>query len=67
MNEDIKQEELNWAVERWYAEVSNRPLCNVHRRTLDDTWRQIIRRLGGDPDTLLGPNHDALLQKAKDQ
>lgn len=52
---------LNWVVERWIAEVSNRPLVNVHRRTLDDTWRQVIRFAGGDPDELLGPSHDAML------
>jgi hypothetical protein len=33
----------------------------VHRRTLDDTWRQVIRHFGGDPDKLIGPNHDTLL------
>jgi hypothetical protein len=50
-----------WAVERWNAEVANRPLRNVHRRTLDDTWRQVIRRAGGNPDELIGPSHDELL------
>jgi hypothetical protein len=50
-----------WAVSRWQAEVSQRPLVNVHRRTLDDTWRQVIRHFGGDPDKLIGPNHDTLL------
>ncbi|WP_185643534.1 hypothetical protein [Burkholderia sp. Bp8990] len=52
---------LEWAVERWDAEVKNRPLINVHRRSLDDTWRQVIRHLGGDDVSLLGPRHDALL------
>ena len=52
---------LEWAVSRWLDEVSNRPLVNVHRRTLDDTWRQVIRHFGGDPDALVGPSHDALL------
>jgi hypothetical protein len=51
---------LAWAVSRWQAEVSQRPLVNVHRRTLDDTWRQVVRYFGGDPDKLLGPSHDAL-------
>lgn len=51
---------LEWVVERWHAEVSQRPLHNVHRRSLDDTWRQVIRRLGGDPVDLCGPNHDSL-------
>jgi hypothetical protein len=51
---------LHWAVERWHAEVAHRPIVNVHRRSLDDTWRQVIRRLGGDPLSLIGPAHDEL-------
>lgn len=52
---------VEWAVKRWNAEVANRPLKNVHRRTLDDTWRQIIRQYGGDDAILCGPKHDELL------
>lgn len=52
---------LAWAVERWDAEVKNRPLINVHRRSLDDTWRQVIRHCGGDDVSLLGPRHGDLL------
>ena len=52
--------DLDWAVARWRAEVENRPLQNVHRRALDTTWRQVIRRFGGDPDALIGPSHDEL-------
>ncbi|HFO1326590.1 TPA: hypothetical protein ACHIU5_000214 [Pseudomonas aeruginosa] len=55
---------LEWAVNRWHAEVSLRPLINVHRRALDDTWRQVIRRLGGDTGLLCGPSHDELLAAA---
>ena len=51
---------LEWAVDRWHVEVANRPLQNVHRRSLDDTWRQVIRKLGGDAGLLCGPAHDAL-------
>jgi hypothetical protein len=51
---------LTWAVQRWNDEVKNRPLVNVHRRTLDDTWRQVMRHFGGDPDALVGPSHDSL-------
>jgi hypothetical protein len=51
---------LAWAVSRWQAEVSQRPLVNVHRRTLDDTWRQVVRYFDGDPDKLLGASHDEL-------
>lgn len=53
-----------WACARWLIEVSGRPLQNVHRRTLDDTWRQVIRRFGGDPDELIGSSHDELLMAA---
>lgn len=52
---------LQWATEQWDAEVKHRPLINVHRRSLDDTWRQVIRYCGGDDVSLLGPRHDALL------
>lgn len=52
-----------WAVERWLAEVKNRPVQNVHRRSLDDTWRQVIRHFGGDARTLLPlPPHDELVE-----
>ncbi len=68
-SDDETQQQLGsvaWAVERWYAEVSNRPLVNIHRRTLDDTWRQVIRHFGGDPVALLGPAHDDLLIQQRD-
>lgn len=52
---------LTWAIQRWNDEVSQRPLVNIHRRALDDTWRQVIRYAGGNPDELIGPCHDALL------
>jgi len=58
-----RAEVREWAVQRWNAEVSNRPLVNTHRRSLDDTWRQIIRFTGGDPEELIGPSHDELLEK----
>jgi hypothetical protein len=58
------QSTIEWAVGRWNAEVSSRPLVNVHRRSLDDTWRQVIRHLGGDDATLLGPRHSELLAAA---
>ncbi len=61
MTEDgAKQGSLAWAVERWHAEVQNRPMHNVHRRALDTTWRQVIRHFGGDPDELLSmpPHHE---------
>lgn len=55
---------LDWAVDRWHAEVSQRPLINIHRRALDETWRQIIRKLGGAPVDLCGPAHADLLAAA---
>lgn len=58
---------VEWVVGRWRAEVANRPLVNVHRRTLDDTWRQVLRRLGEDDVALLGPRHDALTQGGSDE
>jgi hypothetical protein len=53
-------------VGRWNDEVKNRPLVNIHRRTLDDTWRQVIRHFGGDAELLLGPNHDTLHMQAQE-
>jgi len=60
-----RETELAWAVGRWEAEVKNRPLVNVHRRSLDTTWRQVIRRFGGDPVLLCGPDHSTLLEDCK--
>ncbi|WP_186104899.1 hypothetical protein [Burkholderia gladioli] len=52
---------IDWAVGRWTLEVNGRPLGNVHRRSLDDAWRQFIRHLGADDVSLLGPRHDDLI------
>lgn len=54
---------VDWAASRWQSEVANRPLQNVHRRTLDDTWRQVIRHFGGDDKALCGPSHDDLVNR----
>lgn len=51
---------LEWAVEQWNAQVKERPMVNVYRRTLDSVWRQVIAKAGGDPDALVGPAHDDL-------
>lgn len=59
--EVLREGLLAWAVERWHVEVEHRPLVNVHRRTLDDTWRQVIRYAGGDPTELVGTDHDTRL------
>lgn len=52
---------VEWAVTAWNEEVKNRPLVNVHRSRLDKTWRKVISRAGGDPEALLGPNHETLV------
>lgn len=52
---------IDWVVNRWHDEVANRPLVNIHRRSLDDTWRQVLRHLGVDDEARLGPRHDDLL------
>lgn len=57
---------LQWAVGRWNAEVANRPLANVHRRSLDDAWRQVVRHAGGDDVVILGPRHDDLVVAARE-
>ncbi len=50
-----------WAVRQWREEVELRPLNNVHRMMLDSTWRKVIRYHGGDPNELVGPDHQALV------
>lgn len=54
---------LEWAIDQWGKQVKYRPLVNVHRRSLDDVWRQVIRWAGGEPTSLVGPSHDELLAK----
>lgn len=51
---------VTWVVDRWHAEVANRPMVNVHRRALDDTWRQVLRHLGVNDRERIGPTHDEL-------
>lgn len=62
--DDGNREPLMWAVEKWRDEVQNRPLHNVLRRTLDDTWRTVMRKFGGNPEELVGPSHDDLVATA---
>jgi len=41
-----KLEELEeWAKQRYEAEVTYRPVENIHRETLRITWQQIIDKL----------------------
>ena len=55
-----RQELIDWAAEQWHAQVAKRPMVNVHRRSLDDVWRQVLRHLGVDDRARLGPTHDEL-------
>lgn len=56
------KQHLEWAVQKWHDEVYHRPMQNVHRRALDTTWRQVIRRFGGDDLVLCSPPpHDELV------
>lgn len=57
----LRDELADWAAGRWHAEVANRPLTNIHRRSLDDTWRQVLRYAGVDDRERLGPTHDELV------
>lgn len=50
-----------WAVNGWRSEVQFRPMVNIHRRSLDDCWRQVMRYAGLDPVEVVGPSHDDLL------
>ena len=50
-----------WAVNGWRSEVQFRPMVNIHRRSLDDCWRQVMRYAGLDPVEAVGPSHDDLL------
>ncbi len=35
---------LDWAKERFDAEVTKRPVNSAHRHTLEVTWKQVIRK-----------------------
>ena len=61
MTDGSERPPWDWAVDKWHDEVANRPLQNIHRRTLDDTWRQVIRHYGGEDVDLVGPRHDDLV------
>lgn len=53
-----------WVIERWDAEVANRPLANIHRRTLDNTWRQVYRWL--TDEELPRPKQESAVPRAPD-
>jgi hypothetical protein len=50
---------LEWGVAGWRSEVQHRPAINIYRQRLDDFWRRVIRKAGGDPDALVGPEEPA--------
>lgn len=61
----MSKSDLDWAVEQWKNSVANRPLNNIYRRKLDDVWRNIVRKLGGNDLELLGPSHDQLVAESQ--
>lgn len=52
---------LAWAVGQWFSQVAHRPLVNIHRRTLDNVWRQVIRHCDADDVVLCGPREVQVL------
>lgn len=66
INPKVNQSLLDWAVNNWKEQVQQRPLGNVHRRTLDDVWRQVIKRAGVNPESVIGPAHDDLIAKCNE-
>ena len=42
---EIIESLLGWANGRWSAEVEHRPDVNIHKRTLNTTWKQVINKL----------------------
>lgn len=59
-----KRHLAEWVVFRWDSEVKNRPLQNIHRRTLDNTWRQMYRKVT-DGKELPRESHDVSLDLFK--
>lgn len=47
-----RERTLAWAIERKRAETENRPDDNIYKRTLVQTWDQIIRHLRRAPEKL---------------
>jgi hypothetical protein len=43
-----------WADDRWDAEVGNRPEENIYRRCLDETWKQVQRKLAEFAESTIG-------------
>lgn len=65
MEQETTQKSLDWAVSRWMDEVYNRPVVNIHRMSLDMTWRQVIKHFGGDPNKLLPlPEHSEFVKRS---
>jgi hypothetical protein len=56
------QEQIAYAVDRWNIEVKSFER-DERIRGLDITWREIIRRWGGDDLALLGPLADDIAEE----
>jgi len=46
---EMQEQVVEWAKSRWDAEVKNRPDINIHKRTLNNTWEQVIREVPNLP------------------
>lgn len=53
---------LDWAKHRLEAECANRPDCNIHKRTLTETWHQVIRKLEFEIDLQMLRPYNHLLK-----
>jgi len=57
-------ERAAWALQQWESEVLYRPAVNVHRKMLDDKWREIYRdATGGDEIPYM--THDELVASGR--
>jgi len=44
-NKDILLELHGWAIQQWEIEVKDRPMQNVFRQMLNNTWKQVIQKI----------------------
>jgi len=40
-----RKELIAWAEDRYEKEVKNRPDVNIHKKGIESTWKQVIRKL----------------------
>ena len=43
--QELLDELILWVHSRIDAEVTHRPDVNIHKRTLSETWHQVLRKL----------------------